>query len=129
MQLVELSRSQDIEAGDGTTSVVVIAGSLLEAAEKLLTRGIHPSAISDAFQRASTKCVEILTKMSRPIELNDRESLIQSASTSLNSKVVSQHASQLAPLAVDAVLKVIDPSKESNVDLKVILDMAMKCGC
>jgi T-complex protein 1 subunit delta len=116
-----LSRSQDIEAGDGTTSVVVIAGSLLEAAEKLLTRGIHPSAISDAFQRASTKCVEILTKMSRPIEMNDRESLIQSASTSLNSKVVSQHSSQLAPLAVDAVLKVIDPTRESNVDLKVFL--------
>jgi T-complex protein 1 subunit delta len=117
----KMSRSQDIEAGDGTTSVVVIAGSLLEAAEKLLARGIHPSAISDAFQKASTKCVEILTKMSRPIEMNDRESLIQSASTSLNSKVVSQHSTQLAPLAVDAVLKVIDPAKESNVDLKVSL--------
>jgi T-complex protein 1 subunit delta len=125
-QLVELSRSQDIEAGDGTTSVVVIAGSLLEAAEKLLYRGIHPSAISDAFQRAASKCVEILTKMSRPIEMNDRESLIQSASTSLNSKVVSQHSSQLAPLAVDAVLKVIDPTRESNVDLKVILRACVK---
>jgi T-complex protein 1 subunit delta len=88
LQLVELSRAQDIEAGDGTTSVVVIAGSLLEAAEKLLSRGIHPSAISDAFQRAAAKSVDILTKMSRPIELNDRESLIQSASTSLNSKVL-----------------------------------------
>lgn len=87
LQLVELSRSQDIEAGDGTTSVVVVAGSLLEAAEKLLARGIHPSAISDAFQKAATKSVEILTEMSRPVELNDRESLVQSASTSLNSKV------------------------------------------
>ncbi|CAB3362200.1 Hypothetical predicted protein [Cloeon dipterum] len=118
--LVELSRSQDIEAGDGTTSVVVIAGSLLEAAEKLLARGIHPSAISDAFQIAANKSVEILTKMSRRIELNDRESLVQSASTSLNSKVVSQHSSQLAPLAVDAILKVTDPAKDDNVDLKDI---------
>jgi T-complex protein 1 subunit delta len=119
-QLVELSRSQDIEAGDGTTSVVVIAGSLLEAAEKLLYRGIHPSAISDAFQRAATKCVEILTKMSRPIEMNDRESLIQSASTSLNSKVVSQHSSQLAPLAVDADLKVILRACVSGNSLKSV---------
>jgi T-complex protein 1 subunit delta len=85
--LVELSKAQDIEAGDGTTSVVVVAGSLLEAAEKLLQRGIHPTIISDAFQRAAAKAVEILAGMSRPIELTDKESLIKSASTALNSKV------------------------------------------
>jgi hypothetical protein len=86
-QLVELSKAQDIEAGDGTTSVVVVAGSLLEAAEKLLQRGIHPTIISDAFQRAAVKAVEILAGMSRPVELTDKESLIKSASTALNSKV------------------------------------------
>jgi hypothetical protein len=86
-QLVELSKAQDIEAGDGTTSVVVVAGSLLEAAEKLLQRGIHPTIISDAFQRAAGKAVEILAGMSKPIELSDKESLIKSASTALNSKV------------------------------------------
>ncbi|XP_044732525.1 T-complex protein 1 subunit delta [Chrysoperla carnea] len=118
--LVELSRAQDVEAGDGTTSVVVVAGAFLEAAEKLLHRGIHPTAISDAFQRASTKAVEILTEMSKPIELTDRENLIKSASTSLNSKVVSQQSSLLAPLAVNAVLKVTDPARELNVDLKDI---------
>jgi T-complex protein 1 subunit delta len=85
--LVELSKAQDIEAGDGTTSVVVVAGSLLEAAEKLLQRGIHPTIISDAFQHAAAKAVEILAGMSQPIELADKESLIKSASTALNSKV------------------------------------------
>lgn len=118
--LVELSRAQDVEAGDGTTSVVVIAGALLEAAERLLQKGIHPTAISDAFQRCSTKAVEILTAMSKPIELSDRESLVKSASTSLNSKVVSQQSSTLAPLAVDAVLKVTEPGHEDRVDLKNI---------
>lgn len=86
-QLVELSKAQDIEAGDGTTSVVVVAGSLLEAAEKLLQRGIHPTIISDAFQRAAAKAVDFLAEMSRPIELADKDSLIKSASTALNSKV------------------------------------------
>jgi T-complex protein 1 subunit delta len=86
-QLVELSKAQDIEAGDGTTSVVVVAGSLLEASEKLLQRGIHPTIISDAFQHAASKSVEILAGMSQPIELTDKESLIKSASTALNSKV------------------------------------------
>lgn len=118
--LVELSRAQDVEAGDGTTSVVVVAGALLEAVEKLLQMGIHPTAISDAFQKCATEAVKILTDMSRPIELSDRDTLIKSASTSLNSKVVSQHSSQLAPIAVDAVLKVTESGHESGVDLKNI---------
>lgn len=118
--LVELSRAQDADAGDGTTSVVVVAGALLEAAEKLLNMGLHPTAISDAFQRCSTKAVEILTEMSKPLDLADQESLIKIASTSLNSKVVSQQSSLLAPIAVDAVLKVTEPGREQSVDLKDI---------
>lgn len=56
---MELSRAQDIEAGDGTTSVVVIAGALLDAVEKLLNKGLHPSTISDAFQRAVQQAVVV----------------------------------------------------------------------
>src|SRR6266498_4007203 len=51
--LVDLSAAQDVEAGDGTTSVVVIAGSLLGAADRLLGKGIHPSVIAESFQRAA----------------------------------------------------------------------------
>lgn len=118
--LVELSKAQDIEAGDGTTSVVVIAGSLLEAAANLLSKGIHPTTISEAFQQAAAKAVEILADMATPVELSDREALLKSAITALNSKVVSQQSSLLAPMAVDAVMKVIDPMKDTNVDLRDI---------
>jgi T-complex protein 1 subunit delta len=118
--LVELSKAQDVEAGDGTTTVVVIAGSLLDAAQKLLMKGIHPTIISESFQRASLKAVSILESMSVPVLLSDRESLLKSATTSLNSKVVSQYSSLLSPLCVDAVLKVIDPAKDTNVDLRDI---------
>merc|ERR1711953_360621 len=55
--------------------------------------------------------------MSLPVDLSNREQLLQSASTSLNSKVVSQNSELLAPIAVDAVLKVIDPKTATNVDL------------
>ncbi|KAF4745678.1 T-complex protein 1 subunit delta [Perkinsus olseni] len=110
--LVELSKSQDIEAGDGTTSVVVIAGALLGAAQNLLSRGIHPNTISDGFLLAAQKAEAILDDMSIPISLDDRESLTTSASTSLNSKVVAQSASLLAPMAVDAVMKVADLSED-----------------
>lgn len=118
--LVDLSAAQDVEAGDGTTSVVVIAGSLLGAAQRLLEKGIHPTVISESFQRAANAAVQVLHGISRPIEITDRASLLQAASTSLSSKVVSQYSSLLGPMAVDSVLKVIDPKTAENVDLRNI---------
>uniref|UniRef100_A0A250Y2S1 T-complex protein 1 subunit delta n=1 Tax=Castor canadensis TaxID=51338 RepID=A0A250Y2S1_CASCN len=118
--LVELSKAQDIEAGDGTTSVVIIAGSLLDSCTKLLQKGIHPTIISESFQKALEKGIEILTDMSRPVELSDRETLLNSATTSLNSKVVSQYSSLLSPMSVNAVMKVIDPATATSVDLRDI---------
>lgn len=117
--MVELAKAQDIEAGDGTTTVVVIAGSLLDQAAKLLEKGLHPSIISDAFGRAAQECFKILEGMGTPLKLTDRESLIKSASTALNSKVVSQYSQILSPLCVDAILKVIDMNA-TNVDLRTI---------
>merc|ERR1719183_2593752 len=64
--MVELSKAQDIEAGDGTTSVVVIAGALLQAAEKLLVKGIHPQVITEAFLQAVDKADEVLTEVATP---------------------------------------------------------------
>ena len=118
--LVDLSAAQDVEAGDGTTSVVVVAGSLLAAAERLLAKGIHPTVISESFQRAAAAAVEILHNMSHPINLTDRATLLQAASTSLSSKIVSQHSGLLGPMAVDSVLKVVDPKTSDNVDLRDI---------
>jgi T-complex protein 1 subunit delta len=117
--LVDLANAQDIEAGDGTTSVVVIAGSLLGAAERLLAKGIHPTVISESFQRAAAQAVKILDSISVPINLSDRQTLLKAASTSLSSKIVSQEP-KLAPMAVDAVLKTINPNNASNVDLRNI---------
>lgn len=79
--------------------------------------GIHPTTISESFQKAVDKGVEILTSMSQPVELSDRESLLNSATTSLCSKVVSQYSSLLAPMSVDAVMRVIDPATATGVDL------------
>ncbi|MCL4132770.1 UNVERIFIED_CONTAM: hypothetical protein GTU68_042499 [Idotea baltica] len=118
--LVELSQAQDSEAGDGTTSVVILAGALLEAASKLLVKGFHPAGISSSLQEFSNKAVEILGDMAVAVDLSDRSSLLKSANTSLNSKVVHEHSGMLAPMAVDAVLKITDPVKDVNVDLKDI---------
>ncbi|GBG89754.1 hypothetical protein CBR_g49606 [Chara braunii] len=118
--LVELAKSQDVVAGDGTTTVVILAGALLKQCLDLLAKGIHPTAISEALHKAAEKAVEILTDMAVPVELSDRDSLVKSASTALSSKVVSQYSSLLAPMAVDCVLHVLDPARPNFVDLRDI---------
>ncbi len=119
--MVEISKAQDIEAGDGTTSVVVIAGALLRAAQDLLGKGLHASQISDGFQVALKKSLEVIDDMSIPIDLEDRQKLIENAVTSLSSKVVSHHSDLLAPIAVDTVMKILpDKKTATNCDLKNI---------
>lgn len=118
--LVEISKAQDIEAGDGTTSVVVMAGALLKATTDLMAKGLHPTAISDGFQAAHKKAMEVIDEMSKPVDLTDRDSLIQNAITSLSSKVVSHHSDLLAPMAVDSVLQIMENADSDNVDLRNI---------
>jgi T-complex protein 1 subunit delta len=117
---VKLAGAQDVEAGDGTTSVVVICGSLLGAADRLLSKGVHPAVISESFQRASAAAVEVLHDMSQPITLSDTSALLQAANTSLSSKIVSQYSNLLGPMAVNSVTKVIDVKTADNVDLRNI---------
>uniref|UniRef100_A0AC35UAL4 T-complex protein 1 subunit delta n=1 Tax=Rhabditophanes sp. KR3021 TaxID=114890 RepID=A0AC35UAL4_9BILA len=118
--LVDLAKAQDIEAGDGTTTVTVIAGALLDAAEKLLAMGIHPTVISESFQTAATEAEKILEGMAIPLDFNDDEKLIKLAKTSLNSKVVSNYSDILGPMAVQAVKKVVDPLNEESCDINMI---------
>jgi T-complex protein 1 subunit delta len=92
----------------------------------LLNKGIHASAVSDGFNVALTKAKEIIHGMGVPVDLNDRDILIQNCVTCLSSKVVSQNSDILAPMAVDAVMKIIEKTDE-NVDLNNI-KVSMKLG-
>jgi T-complex protein 1 subunit delta len=116
--LVDLSQSQDIEAGDGTTTVVVMAGAFLNACSSLLAKGIHPTAIANAFLAASDKACEILQAMSKPLDLNDRDQLLSAVETCLSSKVVGQNSEVLAPIAVDSVLGIVE-----NIDTSTSVDL------
>ena len=86
----------------------------------LLDKGIHPTQISESFHFALMKCMEILKTITIPVELTDRQALINCVNTSLSSKVVSGHSITLSPIAVDAVLKIMDPDMPDNVDLRDI---------
>ncbi|XP_047137171.1 T-complex protein 1 subunit epsilon [Hydra vulgaris] len=119
--LVDLSKSQDDEIGDGTTGVVVLAGALLEQAEQLLDRGMHPIRIADGYELASQIAISNLEQISESFEIdpNNKEHLIQTAMTTLGSKIVSRCHRHLAEIAVDAVLSVADLERK-DVDFELI---------
>ena len=87
--MVELSRSQDYEIGDGTTGVVVMAGALLEQAERLLERGIHPIRIAEGYELASKIAVDHLEHIAQKFDFGetDLEPLVQTCMTTLSSKM------------------------------------------
>uniref|UniRef100_A0A182Q8N6 T-complex protein 1 subunit epsilon n=1 Tax=Anopheles farauti TaxID=69004 RepID=A0A182Q8N6_9DIPT len=118
--MVQLSQSQDDEIGDGTTGVVVLAGALLEQAESLLDRGIHPIRIADGFELAAQCAVKHLDTIAHPFPVSreNKEPLIQVAMTTLGSKIVNKCHRQMAEIAVDAVLTVADlEKKDVNFEL------------
>eukprot|EP00736_Rhodelphis_marinus_P000711 Rmarinus@m.16581 len=118
--LVNLSKSQDDEIGDGTTGVVVLAGALLEKAEALLDRGIHPTKIADGYEIASKIAFDHLETISERYnyEKNDYEPLKRTAFTTLGSKIINKQQEQMADIAVRAVLAVADMERQDvNLDL------------
>uniref|UniRef100_F6GVJ8 T-complex protein 1 subunit epsilon n=1 Tax=Vitis vinifera TaxID=29760 RepID=F6GVJ8_VITVI len=118
--VVELSRSQDYEIGDGTTGVVVMAGALLEQAERLLERGIHPIRISEGYEMASRIAVEHLEHIAQKFDfgVTNIEPLVQTCMTTLSSKIVNRCKRSLAEIAVKAVMSVADlERKDVNLDL------------
>lgn len=118
--LVELSRSQDAEIGDGTTGVVILAGNLLSEALRLIEKGLHPLRIADGFETAAQVAVEALEKtvVVKDVLGKDQDLLRQTARTALGSKVVSSCKDHLADLCVEAVLAVADKErKDVNFDM------------
>jgi len=118
--MVELSKSQDNEIGDGTTGVVVLAGSLLEQAEELIDRGIHPIRIADGYESAMKVALARLDEISEEfvVDPEDTENLIKVAMTTLGSKIVNKCHRQFAKIAVDAVMSVADfELKDVNFEL------------
>ncbi|MFN4045849.1 MAG: thermosome subunit beta [Acidilobaceae archaeon] len=119
--LVEVAKAQDAEVGDGTTSVVVLAGTLLERAEKLLDENIHPTIIINGFTKALRESLAFLDKIAYPVNVEDDASLRKIVETTLASKHIG-HGPERAKIA-DMILESIRiiaekrPDGTYNVDL------------
>ena len=110
--LVEVSKTTDNEVGDGTTSAVVLAGALLEKAEELLDKDVHPTVIVDGYSKAAKKATEALEEASESVSPDDKEWLVKVAKTSMQTKLVSREAAELAQLVVDATVAVAEKGEK-----------------
>jgi thermosome len=121
--MVEVAKTQDNEAGDGTTTAVIISGELLNKAEELIEKNVHPTVIIDGYRKAQEKALEILEKIAITVDLNSQDYAKKAAMTSMASKLVAEHREYLAEIAVKAILavteKVGDKYRADVDDVKV----------
>ncbi|KAL9135608.1 MAG: hypothetical protein Q9175_003208 [Cornicularia normoerica] len=101
--MIELSRTQDEEVGDGTTTVIILAGEILAQALPQLERNIHPVVIIAAFKRALADAVDIVEEISLPVNINDDKAMYQLVSSSIGTKFVSRWSELMCNLALKAV--------------------------
>ncbi|HEY6667991.1 MAG TPA: thermosome subunit beta, partial [Candidatus Nitrosopolaris sp.] len=112
--MVEVAKSVDNEVGDGTTSAVIIAGALIEKAEELITKDVHPTIIVDGYRKSAIKAIEVLNNIAQKIAGNEKEQLLKIAKTSMQTKLVSKEADQLAELVVNAALHVSEKGESGD---------------
>lgn len=145
--LIDISKTQDEEVGDGTTSVCVFAGELLRQGEQLVNQRIHPQIIIQGWRKAKAKAIEVLREISFDNSDNEaqfKEDLLNIARTTISSKLLTYEKEHFAKLAVDAVLRLkgsgnleliqiikrIGASlKESYLDEGFILEKQISVGC
>ena len=117
--MVEISKATDNEVGDGTTSTVVIAGSLLEKAEELITKNVHPTVVVEGFTKASQKVIDTLKETATKVDPNDKAFLVKVARTAMASKMVAADSKELSDMVVDAVLAVAEESGEQQYKVDI----------
>ncbi len=121
--LVEISKTTDNEVGDGTTSVVVLAGSLLENAESLINQDVHPTIIVDGYKKAAKKAQQFIQEIADKVTAMDKSILQKIAKTAMQTKLVKKESTHLADLVVKAVSAVVEKDGDNftvdDDDIKV----------
>jgi len=106
--MVEASKTQENEVGDGTTTVVILAGELLKKAEELLDQDFHSSVIISGYRKAAEHACKVLEKIAKPVTKDDDETLKRIALTALSSKGTEARGEKLADLCVKAVKMIVE---------------------
>jgi len=118
--MIELSRAQDEEVGDGTTSVIILAGEMLSVAEPLLEKNIHPTVIVSGYMKALEDAIQILEQMAKVIDINDDKAIQEVVQSSIDTKFVSRWGTLISDLAIKSAKTVMEkmPDGRIEIDLK-----------
>jgi T-complex protein 1 subunit gamma len=117
--MIELSRAQDEEVGDGTTSVIILSGEILSNAEPLLERNFHPTVIVKGYSQALQCALDTCKKISRTIDINNMSELREIVLSAVGTKFSARWGAQMVDMAIKAVLKVVTKKGDyTEVDVK-----------
>ena len=118
--MIELSRTQDEEVGDGTTSVIILAGEFLSASLPFLNKNMHPRVIVGAYVKALDACLESLDEQKVVVDLDDNEKLLSLVKNTLGTKFMSRFGDEIAQMAINAVKKVtvVNANNKKEIDIK-----------
>mmetsp|Transcript_115465 Transcript_115465/g.367205 ORF Transcript_115465/g.367205 Transcript_115465/m.367205 type:complete len:556 (+) Transcript_115465:106-1773(+) len=118
--MIELSRAQDEEVGDGTTSVIILAGEFLGVAEPLLEKKLHPTLIVAGYMQALEDALEIMKQIAVPIDSNDPEAVREVVRGAIDTKFVSRYGNLISDLAIKAtkMVCITKPDGKKEIDLK-----------
>jgi thermosome len=104
--MVEVAKTQDEKVGDGTTTSVILSGELLNLAEELMEQSVHPTIIFRGYRKALSKGKQILQSLATKIDINDKDTLMKVAETSMNSKLITGVKTHFAKIAVDSISQI-----------------------
>ncbi|KAL6946892.1 T-complex protein 1 subunit gamma [Hanseniaspora vineae] len=114
--MMELSRTQDEEVGDGTTSVIILAGEILtQCAPYLVEKNIHPVIIIQALKQALTDALQFIDEVSKPIDLQNDKAMKELIKASINTKYINHWSDKMCELALKAVRMVKTGDDDSGL--------------
>lgn len=118
--MIEISRTQDEEVGDGTTSVIVLAGEILSVAEQFLHQQMHPTVVISAYRQALEEAAKLLKeKVSIPIDVTNRDEMIKIIKSCIGTKFVSKWSDLACQISLDAVSTVaMEENGRKEIDIK-----------
>lgn len=115
--IVEVSKTQDDEVGDGTTTAAVIAGELLKKAEELIEQDVHPTIIASGYRLASEKAEDILQTLAKKVTISDEDILLNIAGTAMTGKGAEASKNVLSRIAVSAIKSIVDIDGQNKVEM------------
>lgn len=118
--MIELSRAQDEEVGDGTTSVIILAGEMLGVAEPLLEKNLHPTLIVSGYMKALDDALAIMKEISYPVDTNKPEAMREIVRAAIDTKFVSRWGDMISDMAIKATQTVctVLPDGRKEIDIK-----------